>query len=139
MAADSTSERVLLVSLVSDVTESDPPLKNTYKLTPSARLARSAASLVDEDDAVSGILSPTLGAPETGKPGHAPRTHSPTLEEAELAMVEFRELTTSAGGVIVGEVVQRRPRPDPATLIGKGKVQEVVGGDCLDRGKGSAV
>ncbi len=127
MAADSSSERVLLVSLVSDVTESDPPLKNAYKLTPSARLARSAASIVDEGVAVSAEevdLSTEHGS-ET--PRRAPRMHSPTLEEAELAMVEFRELTTSAGGIIVGEVVQRRPRPDPATLIGKGKVQEVAG------------
>lgn len=126
MAADSSSERVLLVSLVSDVTESDPPLKNAYKLTPSARLARSAASIVDEGIVASEAASET-STPEVDIPRHAPRVHSPTLEEAELAMVEFRELTTSAGGVIVGEVVQRRPRPDPATLIGKGKVQEVVG------------
>jgi GTP-binding protein HflX len=48
------------------------------------------------------------------------------VEEAELAMSEFRELTTSAGGLIVGEVMQRRAKPDAATLIGKGKVQEVV-------------
>ncbi len=117
MAVDSSSERVLLVSLVSDVTEPEPSLKNPYKLTASARLARSAASIVDGEDA----------APMDDGVHRAPRIHSPTLEEAELAMVEFRELTTSAGGIIVGEVVQRRAKPDAATLIGKGKVQEVVG------------
>ncbi|MBV8632170.1 MAG: GTPase HflX, partial [Silvibacterium sp.] len=40
---------------------------------------------------------------------------------------EFRELVTSAGAHIAGEVVQRRPTADPATLIGSGKVQELAG------------
>jgi GTP-binding protein HflX len=38
---------------------------------------------------------------------------------------ELRELAKSAGARIVGEVVQRRQRPDPATYIGKGKVEEL--------------
>ncbi len=32
----------------------------------------------------------------------------------------------SAGGQVVAEVLQRRPRPDPATLIGSGKVEEIA-------------
>ncbi len=42
-------------------------------------------------------------------------------------MAELRELTTSAGATIVGEVLQRRPKPDSATLIGSGKVEELKG------------
>ena len=42
-------------------------------------------------------------------------------------MAELRELTASAGAVIAGEVLQRRPKPDPATLIGSGKVEELKG------------
>ena len=42
-------------------------------------------------------------------------------------MAELRELTASAGAVIAGEVLQRRPKPDPATLIGSGKVDELKG------------
>ena len=38
---------------------------------------------------------------------------------------ELRELATSAGARVVEEVVQHRHRPDPATYIGKGKVQEL--------------
>src|SRR5262245_27148988 len=38
---------------------------------------------------------------------------------------ELRELAVSAGARIVGEVVQHRQRPDPATYIGKGKVEEL--------------
>ena len=42
-------------------------------------------------------------------------------------MSELRELTASAGAAIAGEVLQRRPKPDPATLIGSGKVEELKG------------
>src|SRR3954470_3185141 len=38
---------------------------------------------------------------------------------------ELRELATSAGARIIDEVTQRRDRPDPATYIGKGKVEEL--------------
>ena len=41
------------------------------------------------------------------------------------ALDELRELATSAGARIIDEVVQRRERPDPATFIGKGKVEEL--------------
>jgi len=46
---------------------------------------------------------------------------------AEDSMAELRELSQSAGAVIAGEILQRRPRPDPATLIGSGKVEELKG------------
>ncbi len=45
----------------------------------------------------------------------------------EESLEEFRELARSAGASIAGEFVQRRDRPDPATLIGKGKLQEIKG------------
>src|SRR5882724_5814970 len=41
------------------------------------------------------------------------------------ALDELRELASSAGARIVGEVIQKRDRPDPATYIGKGKVDEL--------------
>src|SRR5437763_96450 len=37
----------------------------------------------------------------------------------------MRELAASAGARIIDEVIQRRDRPDPATFIGKGKVEEL--------------
>ena len=45
----------------------------------------------------------------------------------EESLAEFRELAASAGAEIVGEFVQHRDRPDPATLIGNGKLQEIAG------------
>jgi GTP-binding protein HflX len=42
-------------------------------------------------------------------------------------MAELRELATSAGANVSGEFLQRRQRPDPATLIGSGKLDELQG------------
>lgn len=38
---------------------------------------------------------------------------------------ELRELASTAGARVIDEVIQRRQRPDPATYIGKGKVEEL--------------
>jgi GTPase len=46
---------------------------------------------------------------------------------AEESLAEFRELLLSAGGQVAAEILQRRPKPDPATLIGSGKVEEIAG------------
>lgn len=41
-------------------------------------------------------------------------------------LAEMRGLVVAAGGDVVGEaIVQRRPRASPATLMGKGKVEEI--------------
>ena len=61
----------------------------------------------------------------------AARVHATDVEHnafsAEESMAELRELALSAGGQIAGEIHQRRQRPDPATLIGSGKVDELKG------------
>jgi GTP-binding protein HflX len=41
------------------------------------------------------------------------------------SLEELRELASSAGAKIAGQVVQHRRSPDPATYIGKGKVDEL--------------
>jgi len=46
---------------------------------------------------------------------------------SEESMAELRELAISAGGTVAGEMQQRRQRPDSATLIGSGKVEELKG------------
>jgi GTPase len=54
---------------------------------------------------------------------------APVLPEfsAEESLEELRSLAGSAGAEIVGEFLQHRDRPDPATLIGKGKLEEIRG------------
>lgn len=73
------------------------------ELPASAQIARDAASI---------------------NKNQASSSAAPGLEES---LAEFRELARSAGAEIAGEFVQRRDRPDPATLIGKGKLQEISG------------
>src|SRR5207248_5485478 len=46
---------------------------------------------------------------------------------AEESMAELRELASSAGAEIAGEFLQSRNKPDPATLIGRGKLEEIAG------------
>src|SRR5438105_1459932 len=46
---------------------------------------------------------------------------------AEESLEELRALADSAGAEIAGEFLQHRDKPDPATLIGKGKLQEIKG------------
>jgi GTP-binding protein HflX len=46
---------------------------------------------------------------------------------AEESLEELRTLAGSAGAEIAGEFLQRRDRPDPATLIGRGKLEEIAG------------
>ncbi|HEY6352302.1 MAG TPA: GTPase HflX [Candidatus Angelobacter sp.] len=72
------------------------------EIPPSALIARSAVA-------------------EEGQPV---RSAASGLEES---LAEFRELARSAGAQIAGEFVQHRDQPDPATLIGKGKLQEIAG------------
>jgi len=57
------------------------------------------------------------------------RPKLPNIPEfsAEESLDELRTLATSAGAQVVGEFLQRRDRPDPATLIGRGKLEEIAG------------
>lgn len=45
--------------------------------------------------------------------------------DADNAMAELRRLAETAGCQVLDEVVQKRSKPDPATFIGQGKVQQL--------------
>ncbi len=49
-----------------------------------------------------------------------------SLTEARESLDELRELALSGGLVVIDEIIQRRPRLDPATVIGKGKLREII-------------
>ena len=87
-----------------EVPDSHPRQQPLGKVPASARAARSVAG-------------PHLHAADA-----EPRSFS-----AEESMAELRELALSAGASIAGELHQRRQRPDSATLIGSGKVEELNG------------
>src|SRR5205807_3017053 len=59
----------------------------------------------------------------------APVKSRPVIPEfdADESLAELRALAESAGAEVVGEILQRRDRPDPATLIGAGKLEEIAG------------
>jgi GTP-binding protein HflX len=67
---------------------------------------------------------PESSATETFRPSGA-SFPLPGLD-AEESLAEFRELVSSAGGQVAAELLQHRPRPDPATLVGSGKVEEIA-------------
>ncbi|HEY4767209.1 MAG TPA: GTPase HflX [Candidatus Sulfotelmatobacter sp.] len=81
-----------------------------------AAVAREAAAM---QPAMTGAA---LGA--AGKSNGKPRI--PEFD-ADESIAELRSLAESAGAEVVGEILQRRDRPDAATLIGKGKLEEIAG------------
>jgi GTP-binding protein HflX len=46
--------------------------------------------------------------------------------ESEIRLHELKELCRTAGVRVLDVVTQRRPQPDPKTLVGKGKLEDVV-------------
>jgi len=68
-------------------------------------------------------------AARDGANGAVALSKAPPVPEfsAEESLAELRTLATSAGAEIAGEFLQHRDRPDPATLIGSGKLEEISG------------
>ena len=90
------------------------------KGTATAQAARDAAATASAAGA-----KPQSSGPSAGKSA----TNKPSIPEfdAEESLAELRTLAESAGAKVVGEILQRRDRPDPATLIGAGKLEEIAG------------
>ena len=83
-------------------------------ITAGAQAARDHATSVAASSSLSSSSSSSLPA------------DSPDFSSEEW-LDELRSLALSAGAQIAGEFKQRRDRPDPATLIGKGKLEEIAG------------
>lgn len=45
--------------------------------------------------------------------------------DVEVSLDELEELTRSAGGIVVGRLIQKREALSPATCIGEGRLQEL--------------
>ena len=48
------------------------------------------------------------------------------IEEAEESMAELEELALSADVFVLDKIIQRRPKIDPKTVLGKGKLEELL-------------
>ncbi len=88
------------------VVEFTGELRKRKQLTAAARLARTAAAVV------AGEQEPEYAA---------------STIDFEAGRAEFEELARSAGATIAATLVQRRQKPDPASLVGQGKLDEIVG------------
>jgi GTP-binding protein HflX len=101
---------------------------------PSER--RERAFLVGVEFRTRGRAPKTAGATITAG-AQAARDHATSISggrrsdapdfSSEESLDELHALATSAGAQIAGEFMQHRDRPDPATLIGKGKLEEIAG------------
>jgi GTP-binding protein HflX len=91
------------------------------RLGPAARLAKSSSAVLAGDISAEDVFDglETEESPE-------PRTHYADLD-FEASLAEFGELARSAGAEVVATVLQKRPRPDAATLVGTGKIDEIEG------------
>jgi GTP-binding protein HflX len=89
------------------VVEFTAELRKRTQLTASARLARTAAAVVAGEEEVPGPAASSL--------------------DFDASRAEFEELARSAGATIATTLVQRRQKPDPFSLVGQGKLDEIVG------------
>ena len=46
--------------------------------------------------------------------------------DAEVSMGELAELADTAGAEVLAQVIQKRPNPEPATVLGDGKIAEIA-------------
>jgi GTP-binding protein HflX len=98
------------------VVEFTGELRKRKQLSQAARLARSAAAVVAGE----------AGAEDGAEGEEVPLPAAPNLD-FDAGRAEFEELARSAGATIAATLVQRRQRPDPSSLVGQGKLEEIVG------------
>ena len=91
--------------------------KSSATITSGAQAARDHATSVAASSSSLSLSSFSSSSRPTDSPDFS----------SEESVDELRSLATSAGAQIAGEFTQRRDRPDPATLIGKGKLEEIAG------------
>jgi GTPase len=93
------------------------------KLTAAARLARTAAAV-----SVGAALEANVDQlPVEPKQAAGLSRNLDAGLDFDASLAEFQELARSAGAEIAATLIQRRPRPDPATLVGGGKLDEIEG------------
>ncbi|MEO6830207.1 MAG: hypothetical protein ABI164_10400, partial [Acidobacteriaceae bacterium] len=97
--------------------------KYRQRLTASARLAKGALRAVEAQ-----ARSSQAGIAESQDDLSEASTDTQPSAASELTpeAAECRELAESAGANVLDVIVQRRDHPDPATLVGKGKLEEIA-------------
>ena len=104
---EAIGERAVLVAV--DFTAGRP------RLSPAARQARASSAIAP------------AGAPRPDAEELVDRVPPPAADlDFDASVAEFQELARSAGATIAAVVLQRRGKPDAATLVGAGKLDEIV-------------
>lgn len=104
-------------------TQQQRPAERAFLVGIDYRLRRAPAGKAGKGSFTAGAQASRESAAlaATSKVPNAPQ-FSP-----EESLEELRALALSAGAQVAGEFLQHRERPDPATLIGKGKLEEISG------------
>ena len=90
-----------------------------FRPSSAAQQARAAAAVSERSQIAGDSLAETTEAlPTIAEP--------PVDLDFDASLAEFQELARSAGATIAAVLIQRRGRPDPATLVGGGKLDEIV-------------
>lgn len=89
------------------VVEFTGELRKRKQLTAAAQLARTAAAVVAGEENLS-------------------EDYAASTLDFDASRAEFEELARSAGATIAATLVQRRQKPDPFSLVGQGKLDEIV-------------
>ncbi|RSL18318.1 GTP-binding protein HflX [Edaphobacter aggregans] len=94
------------------------------KPTSAASLARKAAAVTT--GAVDLDMHLDQNPDEPAPPQRTPEPDHADLD-FEASLAEFEELARSAGAEVAATLIQKRAKPDPATLVGGGKLEEIQG------------
>ncbi len=99
--------------------------KYRQRLTPSALQAKGALRAIQAQGHVEGEDLHPDGAedPLHERPGE--NIQAGVTPQLSDEAAECRELAVSAGANVLDVILQRRDHPDPATLVGKGKLEEI--------------
>lgn len=89
------------------VVEFTGELRERKRPTAAARLARTAAAAMAGEEDV-------------------PLSDAASALDFDASRAEFEELARSAGATIAATLVQRRQRPDSSSLVGQGKLDEII-------------
>jgi GTP-binding protein HflX len=90
-----------------------------FQPTAGARQARAAAAITEVEEHPLDRLDALDGVPRS--------VVKPVADlDFDASLAEFQELARSAGATIAAVLIQRRGKPDPATLVGGGKLDEIV-------------
>ena len=86
-------------------------------------LTQAQDARADIDNRERAILVHVATMDETG---HHRNGFRPVRRDAETSLEELKELARSDGLVVLDSIVQRRPRADHRTVLGKGKLKDLV-------------